>query len=54
MMLHNISYTIDRKSIRSGNPSVLETVVEESDKSESDQHYLELVKLIDYVLSEIN
>lgn len=52
-MLYNISYTLDRKSVRSGKPSVLETVVEETDKSE-DQHYLELVKLIDYMLSDKN
>ncbi|MBC3898522.1 hypothetical protein GH811_02680 [Acetobacterium malicum] len=51
-MLQNISHTLDRKSIRSGKPIVLETVIQDNDNSELDQNYLELIKLLDCVLNK--
>lgn len=50
MRLHNISYTLDRKSVRSDKPKILDTVIEETNHLESKDHYLELVKLIDCML----
>ena len=49
--IHEIIYTLERKSIKEGNPIIFELVSEEKTHSEPDEHYLELLKLIDYMIT---
>lgn len=52
MTLHKIKYNLDRESIRSGKPKVMKKISEVMVQPESDQHYLELIKLLDGMLSD--
>lgn len=47
-----IHYTLDRKSIRNRNAVILDKNTEENINTNDDQHYLELVKLIENIITE--
>lgn len=52
MKLNKTSYTLDRKAIRDGQIQLINRISEDQADQEPAEYYRELIRLLDYMLTE--